>query len=184
MMMTTGGCEYDGKTEIAPVYLKETADAVRDALTKGITSFVVSGVFSPMRSSQEVQAEQIIKEVCHSCGSIFCVYRKRTHADTSGSADDPPDCMVLSCGLRLNIVCRRTHPWQIPAACHLASLYAGSAYDMDAAIKHSPYSVCLQSMFKAHIIISLRGGLLLSWCCAEASVSKTAPACQRAAPEI
>ncbi|CAK0783618.1 hypothetical protein CVIRNUC_006817 [Coccomyxa viridis] len=66
--MLPGGYEYDGKTEIAPVSLEETADAVRDALAKGITSFVVSGVFSPTRSSQEAQVEQIIKEVCHSSG--------------------------------------------------------------------------------------------------------------------
>lgn len=52
MIVTAGGYEYDGKTEIAPVNPKETADAVRDALTKGIASFVVSGVFSPTRSIQ------------------------------------------------------------------------------------------------------------------------------------
>ena len=86
---TAGGYEYDGKTEIALLSLEETADAVRHALTNGITSFVVCGVFSPARSSQEAQVEQIIKEICHSCESPHSVLKVRTPTiDTSGSARD------------------------------------------------------------------------------------------------
>ena len=99
----------------------ETADAVRDALAKGITLFVVSGVFSPTRSSQEAQVEQIIKEVCHSCGcSDSVVIVKVPSVDTSGSARDTADCTVLTCCLHHSRSCC-THPWQLSAACCLAS---------------------------------------------------------------
>lgn len=61
-----GGYEYDGKTEITPVNEEDIQDAVHDALSQGITSFVISGVFSPIRSSQELQAKEIVESICHS----------------------------------------------------------------------------------------------------------------------
>ena len=61
-----GGYEYDGKTEISAVSVRETQVAVQDALKKGITSFVISGVFSPIRGYQELEARDIIQDACHS----------------------------------------------------------------------------------------------------------------------
>ncbi|CAL5220079.1 g2030 [Coccomyxa viridis] len=66
--MLPGGYEYDGKTEITPVNEKDIQDAVHDALLQGITSFVISGVFSPIRSSQELQAKEIVQSSCESGG--------------------------------------------------------------------------------------------------------------------
>ena len=111
--------------------LEETANAVQDALAKGITSFVVSGVFSPTRSSQEAQVEQIIKEVCLSCGSPDAVgFINILSTDTSGLARDTADCTVLTCCLQHSLsYC--THPWQLSAACCLASLCAQCAQDVD-----------------------------------------------------
>ena len=61
-----GGYEYDGKTEITPVSEKDIQDAVQDAHSQGITSFVISGVFSPIRSSQELRAREIVQSMCAS----------------------------------------------------------------------------------------------------------------------
>jgi len=66
---TAGGYEYDGKTEISAVSVRETQDAVQDALQSGITSFVISGVFSPIRLNQELEVRDIVQDACHS-GSL------------------------------------------------------------------------------------------------------------------
>ena len=100
---------------------------MRDALAKGITSFVVSGVFSPTRSSHEAQVEHIIKEVCHSCGSPESVVIVRIPSiDTLGAARDTADCTVLTCCLQHLVSCC-THSWQLSAACCVASLCAQCA---------------------------------------------------------
>ncbi len=39
--------------------------AVRQDLDRGITSFVVSGVFSPVTSSQETRVKQILEDEIH-----------------------------------------------------------------------------------------------------------------------
>ena len=94
---------------------------MQDALAKGITSFVVSGVFSPTRSSQETQVEQSIKEVCHSCGSPdTMVIVNVSSTDTSGPARDTADRTVLTCCLQHLLSCC-AHLWQLSAACCLAS---------------------------------------------------------------
>ena len=51
---------------------KDIQDAVHDALLQGITSFVISGVFSPIRSSQELQAKEIVQSSCESGRSCSC----------------------------------------------------------------------------------------------------------------
>ena len=60
-----GGYEYDGKTEITPVSEEEVCEAVHDALSQGIPSFVICGVFSPIRSSQELQVKQMVESICN-----------------------------------------------------------------------------------------------------------------------
>lgn len=57
-----GGLEYDGGTEISPIYPKQIQRATAKALSAGITSVVVSGIFAPVNSSQEEAAAAIIKE--------------------------------------------------------------------------------------------------------------------------
>ena len=94
---------------------------MQDALAKGITSFVVCGVFSPTRSSQEAQVEQIIKEVCHSCGSSSAVVIVRLpYIYSSSPARDTADHTVLTCCLQHLLSCC-AHLWQLSAACCLAS---------------------------------------------------------------
>lgn len=46
-----GGFEFDGGTEISPLKLEQIQCATSQALNAGITSIVVSGVFSPVNSS-------------------------------------------------------------------------------------------------------------------------------------
>ena len=71
-----GGYEYDGKTEMSAESVQETQDAVQDALKKCIASFVISGVFSPIRGNQELEVRDIVEDACHS-GSL--PVRKSTH---------------------------------------------------------------------------------------------------------
>ena len=51
---------------------EETRNAVQDALEKGVSSFVVSGVFSPITSCQELRVQDIIQEVCAACKHCKC----------------------------------------------------------------------------------------------------------------
>ena len=69
-----GGYEYDGAAEISTVSEEETRNAVQDALEKSITSFVVSGVFSPTRSCQELRVQDIIQDACAACEHRKCFY--------------------------------------------------------------------------------------------------------------
>ena len=60
--MFLGGYEYDGGTEIGPIKEAEVRATVREDLGKGITSFVISGVFSPVNSTQEARVKQIVQD--------------------------------------------------------------------------------------------------------------------------
>ncbi|EIE25109.1 DUF917-domain-containing protein [Coccomyxa subellipsoidea C-169] len=64
-MSDASGYEYDGGTEISPIDEAEVRAAVRQDLDRGITSFVVSGVFSPVNSSQETRVKQILEDEIH-----------------------------------------------------------------------------------------------------------------------
>lgn len=57
-----GGFEFDGGTEITPLDKEQIQRATDQALEAGYTSVVVSGVFSPVNSSQEEAAAEIIKK--------------------------------------------------------------------------------------------------------------------------
>jgi N-methylhydantoinase A/oxoprolinase/acetone carboxylase beta subunit len=57
-----GGFEYDGGTEISPINEEEVRAAVRSDISNGITSFVISGVFSPVNASQEEQVGCIVED--------------------------------------------------------------------------------------------------------------------------
>ena len=57
-----GGFEYDGGTEISPICPEQIQRATAKALSAGITSVVVSGIFAPVNSSQEEAAAAIIQE--------------------------------------------------------------------------------------------------------------------------
>ena len=67
-----GGYEYDGANEISTVSEEETRNAVQDALEKGISSFVVSCIFSPTTSCQELLVQDIIQDVCAACKHCKC----------------------------------------------------------------------------------------------------------------
>ena len=74
---SAGGYEYDGKTEITPVNEGEVHEAVQDAILQGITSFVICGVFSPIRSSQELQVKQIVQSMCHTGRPGSCTFAQQ-----------------------------------------------------------------------------------------------------------
>ncbi|KAL3159203.1 hypothetical protein ABBQ32_011184 [Trebouxia sp. C0010 RCD-2024] len=57
-----GGYEFDGGTEISPLSKEQIHKATDKALKAGYTSLVVSGVFSPVNSSQEEAAADIINK--------------------------------------------------------------------------------------------------------------------------
>lgn len=56
-----GGFEFDGGTEISPLNKEQIQRATDKALKAGYTSLIVSGVFSPVNSSQEKAAAEIIQ---------------------------------------------------------------------------------------------------------------------------
>lgn len=60
--MATGGYEFDGGTEISPLSTEQIHKVTDKALKAGYTSLVVSGVFSPVNSSQEEAAADIINK--------------------------------------------------------------------------------------------------------------------------
>lgn len=57
-----GGFEFDGRTEISPLNKDQIIGATDKALKAGYTSLVMSGVFSPVNSSQEQAAAEIIQK--------------------------------------------------------------------------------------------------------------------------
>lgn len=57
-----GGFEFDGGTEISPLNKEQIMEATDKVLKAGYTSLVVSGVFSPVNSSQEQAAAVIIRK--------------------------------------------------------------------------------------------------------------------------
>ena len=57
-----GGLEFDGGTEISPLNKEQIQRATDQALKAGYTSVVVSGVFSPVNSSQEKAAAETIQK--------------------------------------------------------------------------------------------------------------------------
>lgn len=57
-----GGFEFDGGTEISPLNKEQIIGATDQALKAGYTSLVVSGVFSPVNSSQEEAAAEMIQK--------------------------------------------------------------------------------------------------------------------------
>ena len=63
-----GGFEYDGGTEISPISPLQIQQATTRAVSAGIKSIVVSGIFAPVNRSQEEAAAAIIKE--HGKGNI------------------------------------------------------------------------------------------------------------------
>lgn len=78
-MQFSGGFEYDGGTEIGPIREAEVRAAVREDLREGILSFVISGVFSPVNSSQEARVKELVEDELQKtsaeCGNsltLFC----------------------------------------------------------------------------------------------------------------
>ena len=61
----SGGFEYGGGTEIGPIKEAEVRTAVREDLRKGIMSFVISGVFSPVNNSQEAKVKELLEDELH-----------------------------------------------------------------------------------------------------------------------
>lgn len=51
--MVSGGYEFDGKTEIAPVDEHEIRSVVETIKNNDVRNIVVSGVFSPVNNTQE-----------------------------------------------------------------------------------------------------------------------------------
>ncbi|KAL3151690.1 hypothetical protein ABBQ38_012674 [Trebouxia sp. C0009 RCD-2024] len=60
--LLNGGYEFDGGTEISPLSTEQIHKVTDKALKAGYTSLVVSGVFSPVNSSQEEAAADIINK--------------------------------------------------------------------------------------------------------------------------
>lgn len=67
-----GGFEYDGGTEICPMDKAELRAAVREDLGKGVNSFVISGVFSPVNSRHEVEAGRIVEDEITKAAGKLC----------------------------------------------------------------------------------------------------------------
>lgn len=57
----SGGFEFDGGDEISPLKEEEIIAATRIAISEGISSIVLSGVFSPVNPSHELRAAEIVK---------------------------------------------------------------------------------------------------------------------------
>ena len=57
-----GGYEFDGGTDISPVNTQQLQQATDQALQENYSELVVSGVFSPVNSSQEESAARIIQQ--------------------------------------------------------------------------------------------------------------------------
>ena len=72
-ILCAGGYEFDGGTEISPLNKEQIQRATDTALKAGYTSFVVSGVFSPVNSSQEEAAADIIQKhaAIHHAGKLL-----------------------------------------------------------------------------------------------------------------
>ena len=59
--MVEGGNEFDGR-QIAPLNSQGVKEAVRSIRDKGVRAIAVSGVFSPVDPSHEIEAEALIRE--------------------------------------------------------------------------------------------------------------------------
>ena len=53
--MLDGGYHFDGQKEVTSLRRPEVEDAVRRIRDSGVRNIVVSGIFSPVNSSQEEQ---------------------------------------------------------------------------------------------------------------------------------
>jgi N-methylhydantoinase A/oxoprolinase/acetone carboxylase beta subunit len=59
--MAQGGYEFDGR-EIAPLDVKELKTIAKDIVSHGVRAVAICGVFSPVNSTQEITAAEIIAE--------------------------------------------------------------------------------------------------------------------------
>ena len=91
------------------------------ALEKDITSFVVSGVFSPIRSTQETHVKQIIQEVCSSCEHLLytiCCHDHITYQLLWHDFATVHSLMKLSC----SCITVHEHRWQKLWRCVMSGL--------------------------------------------------------------
>ena len=58
--MPAGGFEFDGGTEVSPINTEQIQQATDTALKAEYSTLVVSGIFSPVNSSQEEAAADVI----------------------------------------------------------------------------------------------------------------------------
>lgn len=59
--LASGGYEYDGRREIAPLHEPQLRGIARQILSAGIRCVVVSGVFSPVQADQEERVAAILR---------------------------------------------------------------------------------------------------------------------------
>ncbi|BDA41353.1 probable D-/L-hydantoinase subunit A at N-terminal half [Coccomyxa sp. Obi] len=99
-----GGFEYDGGTEIGPIKEAEVRAAVREDLREGITSIVISGVFSPVNSSQEARVKELVEDEIQNasaeCGTTVETHITLSHEVAQLGILERENAAILNAALR------------------------------------------------------------------------------------